>query len=308
MDAEKTGKLIRDLRIKAGMTQQELAEALNISPTAISKWENGHSLPDISMLEPIADKLNVSISEIIIGEMEMEQSSESSAVSEQPVSEAADIAVKAVIEESIIQRHKSNLAIIRITAAVFAVIVFIVLSVKILNANYDILIECGLIFICLVLIAVCSVIQLVRWEVNKHSRISSKLLIIAVPVIAAIVLIAIIGNTLFPKARYIIIPFRSEITSVTISGGYGTPETEAEEADVERICSFLSDAKPTRRKSYDDNPAVRSYYKIEVYTSSNSYRYFIYKEGTAVYIEIPYQGIYKSSDQAIDYIASIYLQ
>ena len=69
MNAEKTGKLIHDLRIEKGLTQQDLAKALNMTPTAISKWENGHSLPDISMLEPLSDALGVSITEIVLGEI-----------------------------------------------------------------------------------------------------------------------------------------------------------------------------------------------------------------------------------------------
>ena len=44
MDAEKTGKLIRELRTEKGLTQKELASLLKVSPTAVSKWENGDSL------------------------------------------------------------------------------------------------------------------------------------------------------------------------------------------------------------------------------------------------------------------------
>ena len=303
MNTEKTGKLIHDLRIKNGMTQQELAESLNVSPSTISKWENGHSFPDISMLEPLATKLNASISEIIIGESDIKHKIESPDDLEQTTADASDRAVKSVIEVSIIQRYKSNLTIIKISAAIIAVVFFIVLSLKLLDANYDILIECGLIFVCLVLIAVCSVIQLVRLEVNKHSKTSTKLMIIAVPVIAVIMLIAVIGNSLFPKASPITVPFSSEIASVNISGEHGT--SEAKDMDIVKVCSFLSDVKPTRKQSYDDNPSTRPYYTIEINTPSNSYHYFIYSEGSSVYIEVPYGGIYKSSNEALDYIVSL---
>ncbi len=43
MDAKKTGKLIRELRTEKGLTQQDLASALHVSQTAVSKWENGVS-------------------------------------------------------------------------------------------------------------------------------------------------------------------------------------------------------------------------------------------------------------------------
>lgn len=68
MDAEKTGKLIKELRTEKGLTQQELASLLKVSPTAVSKWENGKNLPDISVMEAMAEILNVSCSEIISGE------------------------------------------------------------------------------------------------------------------------------------------------------------------------------------------------------------------------------------------------
>ena len=59
MDAIKTGKIIRDARAERGLTQQALAEALHLSATAVSKWENGHSLPDIGLLEPLSAALSL---------------------------------------------------------------------------------------------------------------------------------------------------------------------------------------------------------------------------------------------------------
>ena len=68
MDKEKTGQLITELRKEKGMTQKQLAEALNVTDKAVSKWERGLSFPDISMLEPISELLGVSIMEILAGE------------------------------------------------------------------------------------------------------------------------------------------------------------------------------------------------------------------------------------------------
>ena len=67
MDAEKTGKLIKELRTEKNLTQQELASRLKVSSTAVSKWENGKNLPDISMLEPLAETLGVPIYDIVKG-------------------------------------------------------------------------------------------------------------------------------------------------------------------------------------------------------------------------------------------------
>ena len=67
MDKEKTGQLITELRKEKGLTQKQLAEALNVTDKAVSKWERGLSFPDISMLEPISELLDVSIMELLAG-------------------------------------------------------------------------------------------------------------------------------------------------------------------------------------------------------------------------------------------------
>lgn len=58
------GKKIAELRKAKGITQDELAEALNVSPQAVSKWENEQSCPDISLLPVIADFFGVTIDEL----------------------------------------------------------------------------------------------------------------------------------------------------------------------------------------------------------------------------------------------------
>ncbi|MBO4637817.1 MAG: helix-turn-helix transcriptional regulator [Clostridiales bacterium] len=72
MDKEKTGQLITELRKEKGLTQKQLAEALNVTDKAVSKWERGLSFPDISMLEPIANLLDISIMELLAGEKKPE--------------------------------------------------------------------------------------------------------------------------------------------------------------------------------------------------------------------------------------------
>lgn len=68
MDNEKIGVFIKDLRIKKGMTQRQLADILNVTDKAISKWETGRGAPDISLLEPLSITLGVSLSELMNGE------------------------------------------------------------------------------------------------------------------------------------------------------------------------------------------------------------------------------------------------
>lgn len=59
------GENIKRLRRSRGMTQEQLAEILNISNAAISKWERGDSFPDITMLFPIADYFGVTVDELM---------------------------------------------------------------------------------------------------------------------------------------------------------------------------------------------------------------------------------------------------
>lgn len=68
MDNIKTGSLIRDLRKEKGMTQKELADLLHITDRAVSKWERGLCAPDISALEPLANILDITITELIAGQ------------------------------------------------------------------------------------------------------------------------------------------------------------------------------------------------------------------------------------------------
>ena len=68
MDSYVTGTAIRQLREVKHLTQAELAEKLAVSAKAISKWETGRGLPDISLLEPLAAALGVSVLELMQGE------------------------------------------------------------------------------------------------------------------------------------------------------------------------------------------------------------------------------------------------
>lgn len=68
MDTYVTGITIKALREKKGITQGELSEMLGVSSKAVSKWETGKGLPDISLIEPLANALSVSLTELMSGE------------------------------------------------------------------------------------------------------------------------------------------------------------------------------------------------------------------------------------------------
>ena len=69
MDQVKTGKFIADCRKKTNLTQMQLAEKLNITDRAISKWETGKSLPDSSIMLELCDILGISVNDLLCGEI-----------------------------------------------------------------------------------------------------------------------------------------------------------------------------------------------------------------------------------------------
>ena len=68
MDKYVTGDAIRALRERKGLTQEELARRLFVSGKAVSKWETGKGYPDISLLEPLAAALDISVIELLSGQ------------------------------------------------------------------------------------------------------------------------------------------------------------------------------------------------------------------------------------------------
>ena len=76
MDQKKIGSFLRELRKEQRITQEDLAEKLNVSSRTISRWETGSNMPDISLLIEIADFFDVSIPEIINGERKSEKMDE----------------------------------------------------------------------------------------------------------------------------------------------------------------------------------------------------------------------------------------
>lgn len=68
MDAMKTGALIAQARKEKGLTQRELAEKVYVSVQAVSKWELGKNFPDLPLMEPLAEALDLTVTELLAGE------------------------------------------------------------------------------------------------------------------------------------------------------------------------------------------------------------------------------------------------
>ena len=105
MDSRKTGELIKEIRIEKNMKQKDLADRLFVSVAAVSKWENGHSLPDISLLELLAAALDIPIADIVTGERsiaDMEKQTETGSALDH-----GETVIRSVLDESVRQRKKS---------------------------------------------------------------------------------------------------------------------------------------------------------------------------------------------------------
>ena len=68
MDSNKMGAFIAQVRKERGLTQLELAQKINVTDKAVSKWERGVGFPDIKIIEALAEALGVSVSELMNGE------------------------------------------------------------------------------------------------------------------------------------------------------------------------------------------------------------------------------------------------
>ena len=68
MDTYKIGQFIAENRKKQNMTQVQLAEKLGVTGKTVSRWENGNYMPDLSLLQPLAKELGITLNELLRGE------------------------------------------------------------------------------------------------------------------------------------------------------------------------------------------------------------------------------------------------
>ena len=69
MAAYLTAETIKSLRERRGLTQRALADAVGVTDKAVSKWESGRGLPDVSLVEPQSSALGISVAELLTGDV-----------------------------------------------------------------------------------------------------------------------------------------------------------------------------------------------------------------------------------------------
>lgn len=126
MNNQDFGKFISTLRKEKGLTQIELAERINVSDKAISRWENGKNYPDIEMLEALANELGVSISELIACKR-----------IETPVQAEVETAKAYIVENSRVKKLKRLSKALVGVIVLIAIILVVPTSFATINGEYD---------------------------------------------------------------------------------------------------------------------------------------------------------------------------
>lgn len=117
MDAKKFGIFIADIRKKENMTQKDLAEKLQVTDKAVSRWERGLGFPDINTLEPLADALHLSVLELMKSE-KIEEITVTCDEAAEAIRSTFDIA-----KEQRARERRNLMKILAVIASVLAVVV-----------------------------------------------------------------------------------------------------------------------------------------------------------------------------------------
>ena len=96
---EKFGQFLSELRKEKSMTQKELADKLFVSDKTVSKWERGNSMPNVTLLIPIADVLGITVTELLQGEKAGEDQSLYVDETENPAANSLDRSLRGSLRQ-----------------------------------------------------------------------------------------------------------------------------------------------------------------------------------------------------------------
>ncbi len=186
MDQKKIGLFLRELRNEKNLSQEQLAEEFGVSSRSISRWENGNTMPDISIIIELADFYDVDIREIIHGERKSEN------MDKELKDTLVTVADYTNNENGKIMQSAVNMAII--TSVIFGIITPVIFYFYISLDN--LLLNMAAIATSFgVLYSGLSVLRL--FEMNeKISKKSHKVLGIIMVCVAFLLMILVIGNAI----------------------------------------------------------------------------------------------------------------
>lgn len=165
MDNQKFGNFIATLRKEKGWTQRDLAEQLNVTDKAVSKWERGLGFPDIKTIEPLADALGVSILEIMHSEHIQDEH-----ISANSASEALTNVIDVLTYQRKIERRNIIISLIAISTLIM--IVFLI----------DTMEWIGFVMICLpvIFLGMGTLLLLISWKRHREKLMYSTTLILGI--------------------------------------------------------------------------------------------------------------------------------
>ncbi|MCR5354556.1 MAG: helix-turn-helix domain-containing protein [Lachnospiraceae bacterium] len=123
MEAKMMGEYILEYRKKKGLTQMQLAEMINVTDKAVSRWERGVGYPDINLLEPLSKALEIKVSELICGGEAMERVKKNSFDLDEVVVSSLEIS-------------KKQLGSTKRSCAVSLIISYILMIIGIITSTY----------------------------------------------------------------------------------------------------------------------------------------------------------------------------
>ena len=124
MDREMLGRFIAQRRKERNMTQRELAEKLHVTDKAVSKWERGAGCPDISLLEPLAEALELSVDQLLTYQTAPE---EPEAAAEPVTSQAVQAVLDLTLEERRVRRMRCWIVALAVPLALIVLTVLYIL-------------------------------------------------------------------------------------------------------------------------------------------------------------------------------------
>ena len=162
MNQEKIGNFISELRKEKNMTQEQLAQKLKVTDKAVSKWENGRCMPDISLLKPLCDELEITVNELLIG----------SKVSKEDYNKIADENLIRIIEKqnNSSEIFEKRMMLVLVITAIITIIIINLLSIESLKDLFILIMVIALAFISNTLNIVAVALKKDNMNFSKQKR------------------------------------------------------------------------------------------------------------------------------------------
>ena len=183
MDQKQIGSFLKELRKEKSITQEQLAEQLNVSGRTVSRWETGNNMPDISLLVEISELFDVSIPEIINGERKSEN------MNEEVKAVAKSMSDYALAEKEGIIKEVRNLGLIGLAA----LIVYYIIDISKIGHGDEIIANISMysqtlmnVVILLIPLQATGLLNKIKRS-DKNSSIPKSILCIAALVVAVVV-------------------------------------------------------------------------------------------------------------------------